>query len=98
MGRANMTEACGVSLPKGVTLSRIAEEIEQSAQNKLWVMNNMTALRAKYADQFVACKNGRIIASARSSDEIFRKLKKKRVNLSVVAIEFVPKNPLIWLL
>jgi fibrillarin-like rRNA methylase len=96
--RVSIMEACGTALPKGLSIDRIAAEIEQAAQNKLWVMNNMAALRAKYADQFVACKNGKIIASANSSEEVFRKLKKKRENLSVVAIEFVPKSPLIWLL
>ena len=93
-----MMEACGTALPKGLSIDRIAAEMEQSAQNKLWVMNHMVALRAKYANRFVACKNGKIIASANTSEEVFRKLKKKRENLSVIAIEFVSKSPMIWLL
>jgi ABC-type enterochelin transport system ATPase subunit len=90
--------ACVVALPKGLSIDRIAEEMEQAAQNKLWVMSNTVALRAKYADKFVACKNGKIIASANTSEEVFRKLRKKRESLSVVAIEFVSKTPLIRLL
>jgi hypothetical protein len=61
-------------------------------------MNNMPILRAKYADKFVACKDNKVIAEGASSQEVFRKLKRMKVNLSVVAIEFVPKHPLIWLL
>lgn len=91
-------EACGTVLPKGLSIERIAAEMEQSAQNKLWVMNHMVALRAKYANRFVACKDGKIIACANTSEEIFRKLKRKRENLSVVAIEFVSRSPMIWLL
>ena len=64
--RVNTMEACGTTLPKGLSIYRIAAEIEQVARNKLWVMNNMVALRAKYAGQFVACKNVKIIASAGS--------------------------------
>lgn len=96
--RSKMMEVCAAALPKGLSIHRIAAEIEQGAQSKLWVMNHMAELRDKYADQFVACRDGRIIANANSSEAVFRKLKKKRENLSVVAVEFVPKEPVIWLL
>ena len=96
--RSKMMEGCATALPKGLSIHRIAAEIEQGAQNKLWVMNHMAELRDKFADQFVACKDRKIIASASSSEGVFRKLKKKRENLSVIAIEFVPKDPVIWLL
>lgn len=91
-------EICRTALPKGLSIRGIAAEIEQSARNKLWVMNNMAELRDKYADRFIACRDGKVIASADSSDAVFRKLKKKRENLSVIAVEYVPKEPLIWLL
>ncbi len=93
-----MTEACRTALPKGMSIRRIAAEIEQAAQNKLWVMNHMAELREKYPDQFVACRDGKIVASASSSEGVFRKLKKKREDLSLIAIEFVPKDRVIWLL
>jgi ABC-type hemin transport system ATPase subunit len=91
-------ETCRTALPKGLSIRRIAAQMEQSAQNKLWVLNHMSELRGKYADRFVACRDGKVIASASSSEAIFRKLKKKREKLSVVAVEYVPKDPMIWLL
>lgn len=91
-------ETCRTVLPKGLSIQRITAEMEEAAQNKLWAMNNMAKLRAKYADQFVACRDGKVIASSHSSEALFRRLKKKGEDLSVIAVEFVPKEPVIWLL
>jgi hypothetical protein len=83
---------------RGLPVDSIRMQMERAAENKLWVMRNIGRLRQKYGDQFVACDNGRVLVSGESDDEVFRKLKERKIDLSTVVIEFIPKNPLIWLL
>lgn len=73
--------------------------MERSARNKLWAMSNMNTLRLKYANKYVALDNGAVLASGDSPDEVFRKLRRKRIkDISTIAIEFVPEHMLVWLL
>jgi ABC-type enterochelin transport system ATPase subunit len=77
----------------------IRRKMEQSAKNKLWAMNNMNKLRSKYANKYVALDKGRVLAFGDSPDEVFKQLRKKKLkDISTIAIEFVPEDPIIWLL
>jgi hypothetical protein len=81
-------------------LMRVARaKIKRAAANKLWVLDHMEILRRKYPDKYVAYDRGKVMAVADSSDEIRGMLRKKRISdISVVAIEYVPEQPVIWLL
>lgn len=94
-----MTETCRSNLlPDALTKDTWAR-VERHTRNKLWVMNNIKTLRLQYPDMYVAYDNGKVLASADSSDELFRLLRRrKKADLSVVAVEFVSKEPVIWLL
>jgi hypothetical protein len=71
----------------------------RSAKNKLWALNNMDVLRSKYVNKYVALDNGSVLASGDSPDEVFRELRKKKLkDISTIAIEFVPEDPVVWLL
>lgn len=77
----------------------IRQKMERSAKNKLWAMNNMSKLRSKYADKYVALDKGSVLAVGDSPDEVFKELRKKKLkDISTIAIEFVPEDPIIWLL
>jgi len=76
----------------------IRDKIERAARNKLWVTNNIKALRARYPDKYVAYDRGEILAVAPDTDGIFRELKRKNVgDLSTVVVEFVPRTPVVLL-
>jgi len=92
-------QTCTIQSMGGAAVERMQREMAIAAENKLWVMNNIPKLRQKYADKYVASDNGKIISVADSPDGIFSDLKKKKYkNISVVAIEFVPKDIIAWLL
>lgn len=92
----------------GITANRAGTEtvsererhaMERSAQNKLYAMNNVGELRLRYADKYIALDNGRVLAHGNTPEEVFRKLRRIGVSdMSVVAIEFIPKDRMIWLL
>jgi ABC-type enterochelin transport system ATPase subunit len=73
--------------------------MERSARNKLWAMNNMNKLRSKYANKYVALDNGSVLVFGDTPDEVFKELRKKKLkDISTIAIEFVPEDPIVWLL
>jgi len=75
------------------------QKMERAAKNKLWAMSNLGRLRSKYANKYVALDEGRVLAFGDSPDEVFRELRKKKiVDISTVAVEFVPEGILVWLL
>ena len=94
-----MTGVCASALVDEELMASAREKIELSARNKLWAMNNIGKLRLKYADKYIALKDEEVLAYGDSPDEVFEQLRKLRVSdLSTVAIEFIPKDLLIWLL
>jgi len=93
-----MNGPCASAFSPVVTIE-IRKKMERSAKNKLWAMNNMNKLRSKYANKYVALDNEKVLAFGDSPDEVFGELRKKRIkDISIVAIEFVPEDQLVWLL
>lgn len=92
-----MNEKCADASFPEVTIS-IRQKMERSAMNKLWVMSNMEKLRSKYADKYIALDDGSVLAFGDTPDEVFRGLRKKGIrDFSIIAMEFVPRRPLVWL-
>ena len=88
---------CASALSPGVTIE-IRRKMEQSAKNKLWAMNHMNELRHRYANKYVALDNEEVLASGDSPDEVFKRLRRKKIeDISTIAIEFVPQDVLVWL-
>jgi hypothetical protein len=74
------------------------DRVDRLTRNKLWVMDHVGELRSSYPDKYVAYDEGQVLVSADTPDEVFRLLRKKDVqDIAVVAIEFVSKEPVIWL-
>lgn len=62
-------------------------------------MNNISKLRSKYANKYVALDNGSVLAFGDTPDDVFEELRKKKLkDISTFAIEFVPEDPIVWLL
>ncbi len=94
-----MGESCKTAVLDHSALEAAWEKVDRLTKNKLWVMNNIGELRSKYPDKYIAYDEGKVLASAETSNGIFRLLRKKRIpDVTVVAVEFVPKEPVIWLL
>jgi hypothetical protein len=93
-----MQSVCPVSLPKDFDFKTAREETERSSENKLWVMNNIDKLREKYGDKYIAVDSGKVLISASTIDEILDALRKKKVRTAFVAIEFVTKESIVWIL
>ncbi len=93
-----MSGQCASASSSDVT-NDIRQKMARSAKNKLWALNNMDVLRSKYVNKYVALDNGSVLASGDSPDEVFRELRKKKLkDISTIAIEFVPEDPVVWLL
>lgn len=93
-----MSGQCTSAFSPEVTVE-IRRNMERSAKNKLWAMNNMNKLRSKYANKYVALDNGSVLAFGDTPDEVFKELRKKKLkDISTIAIEFVPEYPIVWLL
>ena len=86
-----------VSLPKDFDFKTAREETERSSENKLWVSNNIDKLREKYGDKYIAVDSGKVLISATTIDKILVALRKKKVRIAFVAIEFVTKEPIVWI-
>lgn len=73
--------------------------MERSAKNKLYAMNNVSKLREKYADKYIALDRGKVLASGGTPEEVFARLRGSGIpDFSFVAVEFIPKDRVIWLL
>jgi ABC-type enterochelin transport system ATPase subunit len=93
-----MSGQCASAFSTDVTIE-IRQKMERSAKNKLWAMSNMNKLRSNYANKYVALDNGSVLAFGDSPDEVFKDLRKKKIkDISTMAIEFVPEDPIVWLL
>ncbi len=71
----------------------------RSAKNKLYALENMDRLRLRYAGKYVALDRGKVLAQGDTSDEVFANLREAGItDISFIAVEFVPRDPVIWLL
>jgi hypothetical protein len=94
-----MTETSAPVVVDEALLRVAGAAIKRASANKLWVLDHMDSLRRKYPGKYVAYDRGKMLAVADTTDGIRRKLRKMKVpDISVVAIEFVPERPVIWLL
>ena len=63
-----------------------------------YIKNSYDLLKKNYTNQYIAIKDGRIIAHDKDMATIFQLLKSKKINLATVLIEFLhPKDILLVL-
>ena len=58
--------------------------------DQLWINKNLTALLEKYSEQWIAVKEGKVIASAPILDELIAKLQ----DPAETSVEFITREPL----
>jgi len=70
--------------------NKISKELRAYASERIWVYKNFDDLYKKYAEQWIAVKDQRVI----ESDIDFFVLKDKLQDLSNTCIEFITLDPL----
>ncbi|RLI99902.1 MAG: hypothetical protein DRP03_02045 [Candidatus Aenigmatarchaeota archaeon] len=53
---------------------------------------NYNKLKKKYRDMFIAIKNKRVVASAKTEKELLKEMKEKGLDPAVTVVEFVPSK------
>ncbi|MCL4379228.1 MAG: DUF5678 domain-containing protein [Candidatus Marsarchaeota archaeon] len=68
------------------------ELIKQMDKNARLVREKLDALKRSYPDQYVAIDNGRVIAHNSTLKALNDVLDKKKVELTTVLVQFVPRK------
>jgi hypothetical protein len=72
---------------------RDLDRLDEYTRNIRWLLENMTELRRRYPDRYVAvCDVGRRIIDAGTMDELMEKLSKSGMEPAVCATDFVSRE------
>jgi len=73
---------------------QLAEELLAFEKDHVWVSGNLETLLAQYADQWIAVKNARVIASDPDLEGLLSKLP----DPARTCVEFITREPLEMIL
>jgi hypothetical protein len=72
---------------------RDLDRLDEYTRNVRWLLENMTELRRRYPDRYVAvCDVGKRIVDAGTMDELLEKLARSGVERAVCATDFVSRE------
>lgn len=66
--------------------------LTNSIENFKWIQKNFKELEKGYEGKFIAVKNEEIIAFASTRDALNKELQKKKIDISEVFIDFIPRK------
>ena len=68
------------------------EELKKFEKDVIWLKTHFDEFSkdSRYVNKFVAVKNGSVIAFGDNLKKLVQKMKKERIDISSVVIEFVP--------
>ncbi len=87
-----------VSINKKINKKEIQEMYAKGLANQEWLVKHYKELTKKYNNMFVAVYNGEVIDSDIDPRRLLSKLKERGIDISVVAIDFVTQDPLLYIL
>jgi ABC-type hemin transport system ATPase subunit len=70
--------------------TELASMIREFEADHAWISDNLTALMARYEDQWIAVKNGRVIASSPDLDVLISTIP----DPPRTCVEFITRDPL----
>ena len=73
------------------------QAINEFEKNDSWANCNYQLIKEKYKDEFIAIKDGDVVAEANTIQAVMKILKEKKINLSKTLIEFVHENRILIL-
>jgi len=74
------------------------EELKKVQKTNEYINKSYDFLKEKYSKQFIAIKDGKIIAHNEDLDAVFKLLKSKRINPATVFIEFLHPKDMVLVL
>lgn len=77
---------------------RIATMLSRQDDDFEWILTNLTNLKEKFPDQYVAVRGGKVIVSGKEFSDLVEKLKKENVAISDVTVEYITAKPMKFLL
>ena len=82
----------------GINKEKIQEMYSKGFANNKWLIDHYRDLIQTYNNRFVAVMDGKVIDSDVDPEVLLNRLKKKGVDVSAVAIDFITDNPILYLL
>ena len=79
-------------------LNNLSFELSNYQKDFLILQDKMSELKRKFPNQFVAIKEGEIISSGSSVEEVSEQLNKRGIEPSGTVVEFVPGNEQVMVL
>ena len=67
----------------------VADEIDQFREDYSYLNKSYSRLKRKYANEFVAIKNKRVIAHGSDLHEVIKKVSEKKYDPALTVIDFI---------
>ena len=77
---------------------KIQKMYTESLSNRKWLAEHYKELTQEYNNMFVAVYNGKVIDFDIDPRKLLKKLKERGLDVSIVAIDFITKDPLLYIL
>jgi hypothetical protein len=74
------------------------QELNKVQKTNEYINKEYDSIKEKYSKQYIAIKDGRLIAHNENLDAIFKQLKSKRINPATVFIEFLHPKDMVLIL
>ena len=71
--------------------------LKEFVQNSNWLNDNLTELRSKYPDMYVAVRNKKVVKTGKNLARIRQELRDEFGAIEGIAIEYVSSKPLKFL-
>ena len=71
--------------------------LREFLKSSKFIANNMWSLRRQYGDKYIAVSNGRVVASADTTEELKRILEEAGIDFRMVLIEYIPPPDVIYI-
>ena len=66
--------------------------IDDMEKNDAWFRKNYIELQSKYGNKFVAVHDGKLLDSGTTLEELTKKLEEKKIDITLVLVQFVPEK------
>jgi hypothetical protein len=77
---------------------RIATLLSRQDDDFEWILTNLTSLKEKFANEYVAVRGGKVIVSDKDFSDLVEKLKEENIEINDVTVEYITAKPMKFLL
>lgn len=76
--------------------TQVIQLLNEIDDDIIWFKDNFENLKKSFDNQFIAIKNGKILASDKNVENVIKTLKKKNEDPNNVIIQFVSSIPMVF--